>query len=63
MEINIKRILQKKVNTPWERIYQGDRQGPGLLIFTTNFVEPFGSLTICLYEFNKNKDLKQKSLP
>ena len=34
-------------------------QGSSLLIFTTNFVESFGSLTIRLYEFDKNKDLKQ----
>ena len=32
-------------------------QGSGLLIFTTNLVESFGSLTICLCEFDKNKDI------
>lgn len=50
-------IVIQEVNT------KETEQGSGLLIFTTNLVESFGSLTICLYEFDKNKDLKQKSLP
>ena len=50
MDINILKSLKK-------RIYQGD-ECLGLPIFITKFVESFGLLTMCLYEFDKDRDLK-----